>query len=614
MDRRDDDLIEVKTPYHEPYIKRLRKIDGATWGGDEDPMWLLPIESAEDLDEEFRGELIYVTPRHELLEIKPPKPPKILKEVPRVDIQGIKLPPRDFQAFGANFLAYCLKETKIAILGDLMGTGKTMQCIMTAMQLKQEKRVRKALVVVLAPLRIQWTQEIRKFTDEDSMLFADFKAKYSKKGGKSKVVKTIDDQKKEFINEFVNSDKMFMVMSYQGFQQNTAMLEKAGFDMIIFDEAHYLANKDAKTNKAAKNFIAKRTKKHRRGAYPGIKYSLYASGTMITSYPDQIFGLVRTGNEKLLGTYRDFKNKFLEFNNYDDIVGYKNLDRLRKLIHSFTIRRTDKEIQMSLPKIVEDDIYIEPHPKQVKIDKELRDYQKELIDQKNNLLRSGRKDEAEVLEQKMKGISMQRRMASNHPNLFQMSANEKTRERYEKFQVKELDCPKFARCIEMVREIVENGHKVVIFTESRRMTAMLHKHIKTFTKAVRYIGGLSDKVRERRKQKFNNSPACKVMIANSAGSTGLNLQAGRYLINYDLPDTPAMWEQRKYRIRRLDSKFDRVFIYNLINEDLVDQQTYDKLKNKQDSFNAIIENDASQTEFHKKMVKKKGARKRAKSV
>jgi SNF2 family DNA or RNA helicase len=187
-----------------------------------------------------------------------------------------------------------------------------------------------------------------------------------------------------------------------------------------------------------------------------------------------------------------------------------------------------------------------------------------------------------------------------------MSANEKIRDRYKSYVVKnEMDIPKFERCIEMVEEIVDNGHKVVIFVESRRMTVLLHKAISKFTRAVRYIGGLNVKVRDRRKQKFNNDPSCRVMIANGAGSTGLNLQAGRYLINYDLPHNPALWNQRKYRIRRLDSKHDQIFILNLINKGLVDEEMRERLDKKQASFDATLENNEATTKFHQKKVKKK---------
>jgi SNF2 family DNA or RNA helicase len=487
---------------------------------------------------------------------------------------------------------------------------------MAAKQLQQEGLVKKVLCIVLAPLRTQWRDEVHKFTYEKAVVFSDFRAKYKTVRGKRKVSVTVDQQKRQFIENFRNSDAMFMIASYQALQQNETLFEKVGFDMIIFDEAHFINNKLSKTNKAATMLIKPRTKRHKKGYNKGIQYIIYASGTPITNYPDQIFGIVRTGNEEIFGNWRDFRDMFCVMNDYKDIVGYKNLDKLRRRTQNFFIRRTDKEIEMSLPKIVEDDIYIDPHPKQLKADKELLKYQKELIDARNKLLQSGKKMEAKMIGDRLKSVLSQRRIASNHPNLWKMSPNEATRERYRDFMVKdEMSIPKFERCIELVQEIVDSGHKVVIFTESRRMTVLLHRAVSEFTKAVRYVGGLSDKVRDRRKRKFNEDPRCRVMIANQAGSTGLNLQAGRYLINYDLPDTPAIWEQRKYRIRRLDSKHDRVYIINLINRGMVDEQILTKLKDKQAAFDFVIENDEASSQVHREIAKKsKKKRKEEKAV
>lgn len=613
VDLLDDDLISVKTPYFEDYTRRMRKVDGARWD-DKEEAWVLPIESAEDLDDMFEGELIYKVPRHELIEdIDPPGIPPIFKKIKEIEIKDLKFKPKDFQLFGANFLSYVLNTLGIGLLGDLMGTGKTFMSLMTAMQMKQAGKVNKVLVVVLAPTRLQWTQEIEKFTHESCVLFSDFKAKYRQKDGKRYVSESIDDQKKTLVDYYKHSDDMFMVMSYQTLQQNADLLEKAGFDMVIFDEAHNIKNKDSKTNKAAKKLIAKRTKRHKKGFNKGIPYTLLVTGTPVMNYPDDLFGLVGMANEKIFGKWRDFRKEYLTLNEYKDVIGYKNLNEFVEKIQSFYIRRTDKEIGLSLPKIVEENVWIDPHPQQVKLDKDLKEYQKELIKAKMDLIHSGKKLEAKAMSDRMKGVLNFRIQAGCHPNLFQMSANEKIRKRYKQFVVKdELDIPKFNKCIEMVKEIVDNGHKVVVFVESRRMTTLLHREIRKFTKAVRYIGGLNDKVRDRRKQKFNNDPSCRVMIANGAGSTGLNLQAGRYLINYDLPHSPAIWNQRKYRIRRLDSKHARVFIYNLMNKGLVDEEMYERLGNKQASFDATLENSDATTQFHQGVVKKKRKKKRTK--
>lgn len=610
VDLRNDDIVEVKTPYHDDYNKRMRKVDGARWDGDEE-VWQLPIESADHLDELFEGELIYKVPRHELLDIDPPPPPAILKKIKEVKIHDLKMPPKDFQLFGANFLSYSLQKQGIALLGDLMGTGKTFQAIMTALQMKQAGKVNKVLVIVLASTRPQWMKEIVKFSHETAVLFSDFRASYRQKNGKRYVHETIDDKKKQCIEAFKKSDDTFMVMSYQTMQQNALMLEQAGFDMVIFDEAHNIKNKDSKTNKAAKRLIKPRTPKNKKGYNRGIKYSLLVTGTPVMNYPDDMFGLVSMVSEKILGSWRKFRDRYTTLNDYKDIIGYQNLDEFVEKIQNFFIRRTDKEIGLSLPKMIEEDIHIEPHPSQVKLDRELKDYQKELIQAKNDLLRSGKKLEAKAMGDRMKSVLNARIQGSCHPNLFQMSANEKIRERNKKYVVKNIyDIPKFQYCIDKVQEIVANGHKVVIFVESKRMTVMLHREISKFTRAVRYIGGLKDSVRERRKEKFNTDPSCRVMIANGAGSTGLNLQAGRYLINYDLPHNPAIWEQRKYRIRRLDSTHDRVHIYNLINLGIVDEQMRERLDDKQASFDATLENSEAVTKFHQSIVKKKRKKKK----
>lgn len=597
-----DDLLEVTLPFFQPYMKRIRTVDGARWGGDDNPVWLVPIESAEDLDDAFEDELIYQMNREELLDLPPLPIPSTFKRVKKVPINDFKLPLRKFQHFGVNFLTHVLKKKGIALLGDLMGTGKTPSSIATALQLQQEGKVNKVLVVVLASTRRQWEQEIEKFSNETSTLFAEFKAKYKQKNGKRYIAESIEEQKNKMLDEFMQGDSMFMIVSYQALQQNAASFERVGFDMLIADEAHYMKNRESKTNKAAKTLVQKRTKRHKKGFNKGIEYVLFVSGTPIMNYPDEIYGLVSIAGEKTFGKWREFRKDFCILNEYKDIIGYQNLSVLKKKTQSFLIRRTDKEIGVDLPKMIEDDILIDPHPNQVKLDKFLMDELAQLMSQRNVTAAKAGNENAMKVEARLKGIKNQRIAGGCHPNTFQMAENKHTRDKFVKFKVKnEMDIPKFRRCLDIVEEATANGHKVVIFVNSRRMTEMLHKAISKFTRGVRYIGGLSDDVRDKRKKRFNEDPRCMVMIANSAGSTGLNLQGGRYLINYDLPHNPAEWNQRKYRIRRLDSTHDKIYIINLINRGLVDEEMRKKLDEKQASFDGTIENNSATTSFHQKM-------------
>ena len=598
----EDDLLEITMPYSKDYIKRIRTIDGAEWN-EEEVKWYIPIESAEDFDAEFEGEVIYNgINREELLEL-PPKPiPKAYKRVKKRPVPNLKLPLRKFQEFGVNFLAKTTDEKGIALLGDLMGTGKTAQSLATAVQLKNDGLIKKVLVVVLAPTRRQWMSEIKKFTNESATLFGEFKAKYRQKDGVKTVSETVDDQKKAMLDAFKSSNDLFLVMSYQSLQQNDELLATVDWDLVIFDEAHFMKNRASKTNKAAKKLIMPRTKRSKYGEYKGIPRVLLVSGTPIMNYPDEIYGLVGIVGDKVFGKWREFRDEYCVLNEYNDVIGYRNLDYLSDIVQEFMIRRTDKEIGMDLPTIIEEDILIEPHAKQKKLDAALLKEQRDLLAQRNIKGAKAGDEKAVAIEQKLKGIKNARIAGGCHPNAFKLATNPGIVKKYEPYYVKDLyEIPKFARAMEIIKESVDNGHKVVVFVNSKRMTKIFEQELNKFTHAIRYVGGLSDKEREARKIQFNTDPSTMVIICNSAGSTGINLQAGRYLINYDLPHNPAEWEQRKYRIRRLDSTHKNVHIYNLINEGLVDEQMREALDTKQASFDGTIENSAETQKFHQEM-------------
>lgn len=598
----DEDLLEIQLPYSDDYLKRIRLIDGAEWD-DEEERWFIPIESVDEFDEEFEGEIIYSgVSREELLEL-PPKPiPKSYRRIKKRKVPNIKLPLRKFQEFGVNFLAWSVEDKGIGLLGDLMGTGKTFSSIATTIQLKNDKKVKKALVIVLAPTRRQWMKEVKKFSNEGAMLFGEFKAKYRQKDGKRYVAESAEDQKVKMLKEFKDNDDLFLIMSYQSLQQNEKLLQSVTFDIMICDEAHYMKNRESKTNKAAKRLVTKRTKRHRQGFYQGIPRVLLVTGTPIMNYPDEIYGLVGIVGDKVFGKWREFRSEYCVLNEYNDVIGYQNLDYLSDIVQNFMIRRTDAEIGMDLPKILEEDIVIEPHPKQKKLDAALKNEMRDLMSQRNPAKAKAGDEKAMLIEQRIKGIKNARIAGGCHPNTFQLAPNPKIVEKYKPYYVKNLyEIPKFERAIDITREAVDNGHKVVIFVNSKRMTKIFEKEINKFTKSIRYVGGLSDKERERRKEMFNDDPKCMVIICNSAGSTGINLQAGRYLINYDLPHNPAEWEQRKYRIRRLDSTHKNVSIYNLINEGLVDEEMRETLDKKQASFDGTIENNSSMSKFHQEM-------------
>ena len=59
----------------------------------------------------------------------------------------------------------------------------------------------------------------------------------------------------------------------------------------------------------------------------------------------------------------------------------------------------------------------------------------------------------------------------------------------------------------------------------------------------------------------------ELLITTDVLSEGQNLQDAQFLVNYDLPWNPVRMIQRAGRIDRLFSPHDKVYIYNLMPED-----------------------------------------------
>lgn len=118
----DESLYQVSIPYGvDDMIDRIKHIPGARYN-DDIKDWTIPVESLDDFDWEFEGEIIYSgINREEALGLPPKKIPESYLKIKKRNVDNLKLPLRKFQEFGVNFLSKVVDEKGIALLGDLMG-------------------------------------------------------------------------------------------------------------------------------------------------------------------------------------------------------------------------------------------------------------------------------------------------------------------------------------------------------------------------------------------------------------------------------------------------------------------------------------------------------------
>ncbi len=121
------------------------------------------------------------------------------------------------------------------------------------------------------------------------------------------------------------------------------------------------------------------------------------------------------------------------------------------------------------------------------------------------------------------------------------------------FDKKTNHSPKLEEFREIIRELaIEEGRKVVVFSEYERMTHLAGKELeKLGIGFVSLHGGVPSRKRGALMEKFRRDAECRVFLSTDAGGVGLNLQAASAVINFEPPWNPARLEQRIGRVHRL---------------------------------------------------------------
>lgn len=130
------------------------------------------------------------------------------------------------------------------------------------------------------------------------------------------------------------------------------------------------------------------------------------------------------------------------------------------------------------------------------------------------------------------------------------------------------------------KKLLENGTKLLIFTEFRDTLEYLVEKLRGYGFSVTYIhGGMNLDSRIKAEGEFNNS-SIQIMVSTEAGGEGINLQKSCWImVNYDIPWSPTRLEQRMGRIHRYGQQHE-VYIYNFVTIDTIEGKIYNVLFNK----------------------------------
>ncbi|MCS4535179.1 SNF2-related protein [Corynebacterium sp. HS2168-gen11] len=158
---------------------------------------------------------------------------------------------RGYQNFGAKF---CVVQRKV-VIGDEMGLGKTIQALAVAAHVAATD-TNKIVAVVPASLLVNWSREVKKFTNLDVYI-------------------AHGDVKHEMVRAWDDNGGV-LIVTYAG----ARALEILTPSLVIIDEGHFIKNPQAQRSQACQKLI------HR------AKYAIVMTGTPIENNVDEFIQLL----------------------------------------------------------------------------------------------------------------------------------------------------------------------------------------------------------------------------------------------------------------------------------------------------------------------------------
>jgi SWI/SNF-related matrix-associated actin-dependent regulator 1 of chromatin subfamily A len=320
-----------------------------------------------------------------------------------------------------------------------------------------------------------------------------------------------------------------------------SVLLKTKFDLVIIDEAHYIQNKQAQRTKLINDFVS------------NVERLWLLTGTPITSRPINYFNLLNLIECPVAKNWMAYVKRYCNGFQFQagrrkiwNVSGASNLEELRDRTAPLVLRRL-KENVLDLPDKIITPVYLRLKSKE---------YEALMGEYYDWYDKNGDSDSLTLQFTKLTKVR-------------QVIAEEKV-----------------PSTIEICENIVEQGKKVIVFTNFTKTLEMILEH---FGKsAVRLDGQMSQKERQLSVDRFQNDESVMVFVGNiKAAGVGITLTAGEAVVMNDLSFLPSDHSQAEDRSYRYGQK-NNVLVYYPIFDNTVEGIIYDILKKKKDIFETVM--------------------------
>lgn len=164
------------------------------------------------------------------------------------------------------------------------------------------------------------------------------------------------------------------------------------------------------------------------------------------------------------------------------------------------------------------------------------------------------------------------------------------------------DCGKLQRLAILLRDLTDQGHRALIFTQMTRVLDVLERFLNIHGyRYLRLDGATKIEERQHLTEQFNASPRIPIFILSTrSGGLGINLTGADTVIFYDSDWNPSMDKQCQDRCHRIGQTRD-VHIYRFVSEYTIESNILRKATQKQILDNVVIQEGDFTTDYFNKL-------------
>jgi len=388
-----------------------------------------------------------------------------------------------------------------------------------------ETGAKKVLIVCPASLKINWQREIANYSDR-SVYIAEGK-KFS--------------DEHDFV--IVNYDILKNFHDIK--EKDKSEIMKINFDLVIMDEAHMISNPQAQRTKIANDIASKSNR------------VWLLSGTPMTSRPMNYYNLLNLVDSPVAMNWMAYAKRYCNRFQFSvgkrkvwNVTGASNLDELRERTSTHILRRLKEEV-LDLPEKIITPVYLRLKSK---------DYE-ELMGEYFDWYDQNPEESSSLTIQFGKLMKVRKVIAQEKIN----------------------------NTIELAENIIEQGKKVIIFTNFTDTLNQIYNH---FGKSAVYLDGSCSKFhRQNAVDEFQTNDKIKVFVGNlKAAGVGITLTSAEAVIMNDLSFVPAEHSQAEDRSHRIGQKNSTSVYYPLF-ENTIEGAIYDILNRKKKIISTVMGDD-----------------------